>query len=149
GARRQPTGHAAEGARPAGAHSRCRRRCPPGTPPPAPGSRRRGDRSTARHLGHRGGRRPQRSAPHRQGRPDRAPDRPPHSGVPKRSTASRRRPQVSPATDMPATGEATDKEAAARRPRRIMISEAALQTLLLFGFLVLIAVYFTWQDSEF
>jgi ribose transport system permease protein len=56
---------------------------------------------------------------------------------------------VNPATDLPATGEATDKETAAPRGRRIAINDAALQTLLLFAFLVLIAAYFTSQDSEF
>lgn len=56
---------------------------------------------------------------------------------------------MNPATDLPASGAATDKETPGRRPGRITINEAALQTLLLFAFLVLIAAYFTSQDPEF
>jgi ribose transport system permease protein len=56
---------------------------------------------------------------------------------------------VKPAADLAAAGEATDTEAGASRRRRITISEAGLQTLLLLGFLVLIAAYFTSQDPDF
>ncbi|MFW3172651.1 ABC transporter permease [Geodermatophilus sp. CPCC 206100] len=53
-------------------------------------------------------------------------------------------------TDTPATdvGAAADP-AAAPRSRRLSISDGALQTLLLFGFLVAIAAYFTSQDPDF
>ncbi|WP_448626391.1 ABC transporter permease [Geodermatophilus sp. URMC 64] len=54
-----------------------------------------------------------------------------------------------PATDLPAVDRAEGSAPAAPRRRRLTISEGALQTLLLFGFLVLIAGYFTSQDSDF
>jgi ribose transport system permease protein len=53
-------------------------------------------------------------------------------------------------TDTPATdvGAPADPPAAPRS-RRLSISDGALQTLLLFGFLVAIAAYFTSQDPDF
>jgi ribose transport system permease protein len=53
-----------------------------------------------------------------------------------------------PATDLPADRAAETVTAAPRR-RRLTISEGALQTLLLFAFLVLIAAFFTSQNPDF
>ncbi|WP_369133627.1 ABC transporter permease [Modestobacter sp. I12A-02662] len=57
---------------------------------------------------------------------------------------------MSSTTDTPApeVGAATGTQGASRT-RRLSMSDGALQTLLLFAFLVLIAAYFTSQDSDF
>lgn len=56
---------------------------------------------------------------------------------------------MSPTTDLPATETAAERRTAFLGARRPTVSEGALQTLLLFGFLVLIAAYFTSQDADF
>lgn len=54
-----------------------------------------------------------------------------------------------PATDLAASDEAGRTARSGTRHRRLALSEGALQTLLLFGFLVLIAAFFTSQDEGF
>lgn len=54
-----------------------------------------------------------------------------------------------PATDLAASDEAGRTAGSGTRHRRLALSEGALQTLLLFGFLVLIAAFFTSQDEGF
>jgi ribose/xylose/arabinose/galactoside ABC-type transport system permease subunit len=56
---------------------------------------------------------------------------------------------VRPATDLAASDEAGSTAESGTRHRRVTLSEGALQTLLLFGFLVLIAAFFTSQDEGF
>jgi len=56
---------------------------------------------------------------------------------------------VRPATDLAASDEAGRTARSGTRHRRLALSEGALQTLLLFGFLVLIAAFFTSQDEGF
>jgi ribose transport system permease protein len=56
---------------------------------------------------------------------------------------------VRPATDLAASDEADSTVGPGSRRRRVAVSEGALQTLLLFGFLVLIAAFFTSQEEGF
>jgi len=56
---------------------------------------------------------------------------------------------VRPATDLAASDEADSTVGKGTRRRRVAVSEGALQTLLLFGFLVLIAGFFTSQEEGF
>lgn len=56
---------------------------------------------------------------------------------------------MTPTTDTPVAPAASSTGKGAHRPRRFALSEGALQTLLLFVFLVLIAAFFTSRDSSF
>jgi ribose transport system permease protein len=52
-------------------------------------------------------------------------------------------------TDAPVADPAVRGSAGTAERRRITVSEGALQTLLLFGFLIVIAAYFSWRDPDF
>ena len=111
----------------------CERGCAPGTPPPAAGPPSGRDRSAARHLGHRGGRRPQRPAP-----PGGGMDRPALAST---EALQRSEALVNPATDLPRHRRGQRQAERSRASTQGRGQRGGPKTLPVFGFLGAVAVH--------